>query len=129
MMGMLMTCRLSEAQMQAGQPGLEGSIAVPSLSGSGVVVWKSSGVEPHQAVLQNYGFHWVLVTLRALCRPQCSGALETEQGGRGRASESLGQNRSYRHICQVNDEECDHTSGRRGQVRRHWCGERGVRVT
>lgn len=88
MMGMLMTCRLSEAQMQAGQPGLEGSIAVRSLSGSGVVVWKSSGVEPHQAVLQNYGFHWVLVTLRALCRPQCSGALETERGG-GEGGQSL----------------------------------------
>lgn len=61
-----MTEMLSEAQMQARQPGLEGSIGIPSLSCSGMVVWKSSAVEPRQAVLQNYRIHWVLVTLRAL---------------------------------------------------------------
>jgi hypothetical protein len=74
-----MTRGLSEAQTQPRQPGLEGSMGVPSLSGSGMVVWKASGVEPHQTVLQSYGFHWVLVTRRALCRPRCSGAPETGQ--------------------------------------------------
>lgn len=105
-------------------------MGVPLLPCFGTVVWKSSALEPHQAALQNYGFHWVLVTLqvedtRGSVLASVFTCTRNWEWQRDPTPKTAWARAGLTDVCQVNAKGRDQMS--RGQVSRYW--GRGSRVT